>query len=147
MIRKAQKELHGVKATIFTCPKCYYQYEKGIRYNRAIKQYFSYYKFSWVLILFKKNLWYPLFILNGLSGWLKKHSGQCIEKILLSQNSMTFSLEIEGLSRQNSSNFNGFLQSTQNLICMNYIDNMDTFIHKRELIFWTYYKSHQLYKK
>ena len=46
MIRKAQKELHGVKATIFTCPKCYYQYEKGIRYNRAIKQYFSYYKFS-----------------------------------------------------------------------------------------------------
>jgi len=75
MDRKAQKGLHGVKATIFTCPKCYYHYEKGIRYNRA-------------------------------------------------QNSITFSLDIEGLSRQNSSNFNGFLQSTQYLICMNYVDIM-----------------------
>ena len=41
-----RKDLKGGTATTFTCTKCYYRYEQGLRYNPAIKQYISYYKYS-----------------------------------------------------------------------------------------------------
>ncbi|MFX1459256.1 MAG: hypothetical protein ACFFBT_07280 [Promethearchaeota archaeon] len=43
---EVRKDLKGGTATTFTCPKCYYRYEQGLRYNPAIKQYISYYKYS-----------------------------------------------------------------------------------------------------
>jgi uncharacterized protein with PIN domain len=35
----------GIRATIFKCPKCRYQYEIGYRYNPFAREYVKYYKY------------------------------------------------------------------------------------------------------
>ena len=35
----------GIKASLIVCPKCYYQYEIGYRFNPYIQDYVRYYKY------------------------------------------------------------------------------------------------------
>lgn len=46
MHASTQKGVYGGVSTIFACPRCYYRYEQGTRYNQATREYVKYYKFT-----------------------------------------------------------------------------------------------------